>query len=207
MASFAVDRELSLEAYNHDLKARFFRHKQRGNGGRIDDDARRRYLRKAMCRYYHNAMTKPNGLQWLERPEWRYMSESDGDGDDDDNGDDIDTTPTTTTTWQCVGSGLQWLEGQEWRYVSESDDDDDDDNGDGVGDGVGDGDGVGVTPTPTPTPTPTWQCVERPREFKVEVRSGCVVAEPVSCVGGGANASGERGLAKLQGPTIAPVFI
>jgi hypothetical protein len=120
MASFAVDRELSLEAYNHDLKARFFRHKQRGNGGRIDDDARRRYLRKAMCRYYHNAMTKPNGLQWLERPEWRYMSESDGDGDDDDNGDDVDTTPTTTTTWQCVGSGLQWLEGQEWRYVSES---------------------------------------------------------------------------------------
>jgi hypothetical protein len=150
MASFAVDRELSLEAYNHDLKARFFRHKQRGNGGRIDDDARRRYLHKAMCRYYHNAMTKPNGLQWLERPEWRYMSESDGDGDDDDNGDDVDTTPTTTTTWQCV---------------------------------------------------------ERPREFKVEVRSGCVVAEPVSCVGGGANASGERGLAKLQGPTIAPVFI
>jgi hypothetical protein len=145
MASFAVDRKLSLEAYNHDLKARFFRHKQRGNGGRIDDDARRRYLHKAMCRYYHNAMTKPNGLQWLERPEWRYMSESDGDGDDDDNGDDVDTTPTTTTTWQCVGSGLQWLEGQEWRYVSESDDDDDNGDGDGVGDGVGDGDGVGVT--------------------------------------------------------------
>ena len=136
MASFAVDRKLSLEAYNHDLKARFFRHKQRGKGGRIDDDARRRYLHKAMCRYYHNAMTKPNGLQWLERPEWRYMSESDGDGDDDDNGDDVDTTPTTTTTWQCVGSGLQWLEGQEWRYVSESDDDDDNGDGDGVGDGV-----------------------------------------------------------------------
>jgi len=134
---------LSLEAYNHDLKARFFRHKQRGKG--VDDDARRRYLHKAMCRYYHNAMTKPNGLQWLERPEWRYMSESDGDGDDDDNGDDVDTTPTTTTTWQCVGSGLQWLEGQEWRYVSESDDDDDNGDGDGVGDGVGDGDGVGVT--------------------------------------------------------------
>ena len=137
MASFAGPRLLSLEAYNHDLKVRFFRHKQRGKASRIgvDDDARRRYLHKAMRRYYHNAMTKPNGLQWLERPEWRYMSESDGDGDDDDNGDDVDTTPTTTTTWQCVGSGLQWLEGQEWRYVSESDDDDDD-NGDGVGDGV-----------------------------------------------------------------------
>ena len=64
MASFAGPRLLSLEANNHDLKARFFGHKQRGNGGRIDDDARRRYLRKAMCRYYHNAMTKPNG-QWI----------------------------------------------------------------------------------------------------------------------------------------------
>jgi hypothetical protein len=136
MASFDGPR-LSLEAYNHDLKVRFFRHKQRGKARRIgvDDDARRRYLHKAMRRYYHKAMIKP--------------------------------------------SGLQWLEGQEWRYMSESDDDDDDDNGDGDGDG--DGDGVDTTPTPTPT----WQCVGRPREFKVAVRSGyTLVAEPVSCIGG-----------------------
>jgi hypothetical protein len=93
-----VDRKLSLGAYNHDLKARFFRHKQGGKGGRIgvDDDARRRYLHKAMRRYYHKVMSKPSGLQWLEGQEWRYMSESDGDGDD--NGDDVDTTPTTTPT-------------------------------------------------------------------------------------------------------------
>ena len=102
MASFAVDRELSLEAYNHDLKARFFRHKQRGNGGRIDDDARRRYLHKAMRRYLHKAMSKPSGLQWLGGQEWRYMSESDDDDDDngdgDGDGDGVDTTPTTTPT-------------------------------------------------------------------------------------------------------------
>jgi hypothetical protein len=47
---------------------------------------------------------------------------------------------------------------------------------------------------------------------RVAVRSDCtllVVAEPVSCVGGDDDASGERGLydiAKLQGPTIVSIL-
>jgi hypothetical protein len=93
MASFDGPR-LPREAYNHDRRIPFFRHKQRGKARRVggDDDARRRYL--------HKAMIKGSGLQLLEGQDWRYMSESDDDDDDDDddNGDDVDTTPTPTPT-------------------------------------------------------------------------------------------------------------
>jgi hypothetical protein len=99
MASFDGPR-LPREAYNHDRKIPFFRHKQRGKARRVgvDDDARRRYLHKAMRRYLQKAMIKASGLQLLEGQDWRYMSESDDDDDDDDNDDDIDTTPTPTPT-------------------------------------------------------------------------------------------------------------
>jgi hypothetical protein len=66
MASFDGPR-LPREAYNHDRKIPFFRHKERGKARRgVDDDARRRYLHKAMRRYLHKAMIKPSLLQWLE---------------------------------------------------------------------------------------------------------------------------------------------
>jgi hypothetical protein len=67
MASFDGLR-LPREACNHDRKITFFRHKQRGKARRVsvDDDARRRYLHKAMRRYLHKAMIKASGLQLLE---------------------------------------------------------------------------------------------------------------------------------------------
>jgi hypothetical protein len=79
--------QAALEAYNHDLKIRFFRHKQRGT--RLTIATTSSPVVSYLMRHY-KPMIKASGL-WSAGCELETDDDDDDDDDNDDDDDDDDT--------------------------------------------------------------------------------------------------------------------